>query len=91
MTVLAMGGKMPPRPSSPFSRSVTKATALRDRAARGAARQVRLDQPQQPVDAEEEAAPGGAGRVGDVVALGLGRRHEQLGDPDAARVPARAA
>ena len=87
MTVLAMGGKMPPRPSSPFSRSVMNATALPIARRRGAAGQVGLDEPQQPIDAQEKTAPGGAGRVGDVVALGLGRRHEQLVDPDAARVP----
>ena len=38
------------------------------------------------VDCEEEAAPARAARVGDVVPLRGGRRHEQLLDPDRTRV-----
>ena len=46
----------------------------------------RLDQAQQPVDRHEQPAPARAGRVGDVAALGEGRREEQLGDADPARI-----
>ena len=46
----------------------------------------RLGQAQDPVDRQEDPSPGGAGRIGDIAALPLRRRDEQLLDPDRPRV-----
>ena len=76
--------RSPPSPSSPFSRSVTKATALVDRARAGcAARKRRLDAARSTrSSALKNAAPGRAVGPADPVAHLLGRRAEQFGDAD---------
>ena len=81
---------MPPSPSSPFSRSVTKATALSIARWRVRWGNQRIGRAQQDIDALEEPAPGGAVRAADPVAYLIGGRAEQLRHAHPARV-ARAA
>ena len=75
---------MPPSPSSPFSRAVTKATAFVHRAL--PERKGRLHPAQNPVQHLEEMPPARTERPANPVAHLLRRRAEQLLHPHAARI-----
>ncbi len=80
-----MAGKIAPSPSSPFSRSVTKATARSMARLRVASRKIGLERAQHPVDAAEDLRPratSDARPLGQCLHL-VGRRHEQLVDAHA--------
>ncbi len=84
-TELTIGGKMAPRPSSPFSRSLTQARAFSHGALAGAAREQVLGVLEDAVDEAEDRRHGHVawGEPGQERTLS-GGRHEQFLDADAA-------
>ncbi len=83
-----MAGKMAPRPSSPFSRSSTQASARRMRRLAHHGRDQRIDAPRQHDPVRRRCAPGAfpLPRQPEVVMLFLRRLGEELAHVDAARI-----